>query len=117
MPIYSGCPNVSDFFGDRGYIKFDINNYESLKVIIHEILDNPEANYNKYITDLREVKKILMEKENIVAFIADHLRRNTNSEYREYTIKPLEQTRGYKYQMLRIRIHRFLFKVFSKLFA
>lgn len=116
VPIYSGCPNVSDYFGDKGYIKFDIDNYEALKTIIQKIIDDPEGLYNKYITDLREVKKTLMEKESIVAFIVGFLNTHMNTDFKEYTIVPLEQSPGFKFNMLRIRIQRLIFKLFYRYF-
>jgi hypothetical protein len=47
IPIYKGCPNIADFFDERGIIKFD--NEEELVDIINSLTENDYWDRKKYI--------------------------------------------------------------------
>ena len=38
VPIYAGCTNIQDYFGEEGYFTFDVKNYKSLKQIVENII-------------------------------------------------------------------------------
>lgn len=114
VPIYSGCSNLSDYLGEEGYYQFDINDYESLKRIIEKVLISPEEEYKKNKPALEMLRKHIMEKENIVPFAINYIQ-NSNSKVREYTIIPMTECRGYKLQLMVIRMKRAIFKSFFQL--
>lgn len=114
VPIYCGCTNISDYFGNKGYFKFCINDYDSLKAIIDRILINPEKEYNSRKSALEDIRRTLMIKENSIPFVVEHLNGNSG-EYKEYTITPLEESKEYTRQMWCIRAHRFVYKQLFKL--
>lgn len=112
VPIYAGCTNLADDLGNQGYIPFDIDDYESLKHIIESILENPEGEYVKYKEGLESLRKTLMEKENIIPYVIDFINNNPTEEVREYTLKPLEECDGFKYQRFILGVKRRFFKYY-----
>lgn len=111
VPIYAGCTNISDYFGDRGYFKFDIANYNSLKIVIDKILDNPDYIYESMKKDLIELRRILMETENMIVFCVNKAKNSEAGLVKEYTIYPLEETEGYDIELKKLRLKRFLYRI------
>lgn len=116
VPIYAGCTNIKDYFGEEGYISFNIEDYDSLKKIVERILKNPEEEYAHYKPGLERLRTILMEKENIVPFIVDYIENNKTTEISTYDFKPMEKCGGFKFQYYYLRFKRLLFKVYFYLF-
>lgn len=116
VPVYAGCTNIEDYFGKEGYISFDINDYDALKAIIKRILDNPEKEYNHYKNGLEQLRKVLMEKENIVPFVADYIKAHQTSEVDTYSFKPMQQCFGFKFFYYYLRVKRLLFRIYFTLF-
>lgn len=112
VPVYAGCTNLRDYFGEEGYIPFDIDDYDGLKRIVTRILADPEGEYRRYKAGLEGLRKTLMEKENLVPFLASYLEAHGSETVKEYGLKPLEQCRGFKLQYYRLRLKRLAFKVF-----
>jgi len=44
IPIYKGCPNIKDFYNEKGIIKF--NTTEELYSILNDINSNGDSIYN-----------------------------------------------------------------------
>ena len=59
LPIYWGCPNISDFFPEKSYRLLDINNPESISQIINEPISDGE------IRALKEARDLVIYKYNI----------------------------------------------------
>lgn len=70
IPIYKGCPNIGDFYNDKGIIKFD--NLDELSSILKKINDDAESvyasmkesiddNYNKSWDDPAFNKRVEIE--------------------------------------------------------
>lgn len=116
VPIYAGCTNISDYFGTEGYIKFDIDDYDSLKKIIQKILKDPEGEYNKYKAGLENLRKTLMEKENLIPFLVDYIEKHPSDKVNEYHLKAMEDCEGFKIQYDWLRLKRFAFKHYYRLF-
>lgn len=110
VPIYAGCTNIKDYFGEDGYITFDINDYNSLKSIVEQILKDPEGEYNKYKKGLEGLRKTLMETENLIPFLADYIEKHPTNKIKEYSLKAMEDCRGFNIQYNWLRLKRFLFK-------
>ena len=105
---------MADDLGDQGYIPFDIDDYESLKYIIEKILENPEDEYVRYKEGLESLRKTLMEKENIIPYVIDYINNHPTEEVGEYTLKPLENCDGFKYQRFILGVKRRFFKYYFK---
>jgi len=64
IPIYFGCPNISDFFPKNCYYEIDINDsqvYEKIKKIIDKPIDD------SHIKDLHIARDLILNKYNIWA--------------------------------------------------
>lgn len=59
MPIYYGCPNISDFFSKESYHEIDINKEEDIDCIV-EIIEKSVTDNNLIAIDMSR-KKILYE--------------------------------------------------------
>ena len=113
VPIYWGCSNIDSYFNKRGYIKFSSSDYNELKKIISEILEKPQKSYEKYLSYLILNRKILMDKENLIPFIIEKFTsRLAYGEYQEHIINRIQSFKGYKLSLWKLRIRRFLFKLF-----
>jgi hypothetical protein len=110
VPIYSGCPNISDYF-KGGYVEFDVNDYVSLHKFLQKVIDNPEGEYNKYKQGLIETRKVLMEKENLIPFILSMAKENNvrGEDYVLIRLKHPQECKLYGLMNLQIRMKR-LFK-------
>lgn len=109
VPIYSGCTNIDDYFHGDGYMKFSYEDYPSLKKIIDRILANPEAEYEKYADGLKQTRKVVMEKENLIPFAIGLLENNNATEIVNHTITPSQSFKSYKGELRMIRFRRLLF--------
>lgn len=111
VPIYAGCTNLSSYLGDKGYFKFDIDNYDSLKTIIDKVIVAPEDYYKEYKPYLEQLRINLMERQNLVPFVIDLIHKDdSDRSYRSYYIKPLDGSWQYSLQMAVIRAKRFIYK-------
>lgn len=116
VPIYAGCTNISQYLGGKGYFTFDVEDYNSLKNIIETIILDSEGVYMSMKKDLEYLRKVLMEEQNLIPVIIEHINRNSSSKVITHTIKPIENCWGYKLDLLLIRFRRFLFKLYYSLF-
>lgn len=113
VPIYSGCPNISDYFRG-GYIEFNINDYDSIHRIVERILEHTESEYVKYKAALIETRKVLMENENLIPFIFSLAEHNNFSQTNDYVVIELkhpQECRWYYLLNSQIRIKRGLKKL------
>ena len=67
-PIYCGCPNINEYFGDKSYTKIDIRNYDESVYTIKQIVENDV--FCRAINYLEEAKLLVMDKYNLFAIIA-----------------------------------------------
>ena len=68
MPIYWGCPNISDFFPDNSYYNIDISRPEdAIEIINNEIED-------KHIEALTEARNLVLNKYNMWAVIEERVK-------------------------------------------
>lgn len=116
VPIYSGCTNISKYFGEKGYITFDVNDYKSLQAIIERIRINPEEEYQKRKYDLERLRQTIMEKENLIAFLIDYVEKHKGGEAKAYHIHTLAASRWFYVSQWILRLKRFLYKHYFNLF-
>lgn len=111
VPIYSGCTNIDKYFGKEGFYTFDVNDYNSLKVIIDRIISNPISVYKSEKKHLEKLRQTLMEKENLIPFILNYVSKNTiNRPYKDYCIKPMDSFAIFQIDTYLLKIRRALFK-------
>jgi len=62
IPVYWGCPNLSDYFPEKSYIKIDIDDYSEIDRIV-DIIENDD--YESRLDDLREARNLILNKYNL----------------------------------------------------
>jgi hypothetical protein len=67
LPIYWGCPNISDFFPENSFIPVDISSIESVK----EALQTPVE--KKHIDAIREARHLIMTEYNLFESIRKYI--------------------------------------------
>lgn len=116
VPIYAGCKNINQYLGEEGYLRFDVDDYGELKRIIEKILDSPKVVYEKHKEGLELLRKKIMEDQNLIPFVIAFLEKQTNSNLvKDYTIRPLESSLQYKFQLYQIRLKRLIYKTWYRL--
>lgn len=114
IPIYSGCTNINNYFDNKGFFQFDINDYNELKKIIEIILKDPKAVYRDMEQAMLSNREILMEKENIIPFIISLVKPFcNNTECQFVQLQPLGGT-VYELLNLVIRIKRLIYRWYFK---
>jgi len=69
VPIYYGCPNISDYFPEESIIVIDINNFEESINKIKEIIYTP-GEYERRLDAVKESRRRVMEEYNLVAMVS-----------------------------------------------
>lgn len=115
VPIYSGCTNIDKYFGDEGYLTFDVNDYESLRTIIERIRSNPETEYIMRKPKLEHLRKVIMEKENLIPYIIGYIKEHQGGLEKNYHIHNLKASKGFYIAEWTLRLKRFLYKQYFKL--
>jgi len=68
MPIYWGCPNISEFFPENSYYVIDLARPEDIKEIIKKPIEK------KHIDALKEARNLVLYKYNIWPTVAEILK-------------------------------------------
>ena len=68
IPIYYGCPNISDYFPEGSYIPIDIYKPEEALETIQAVLADPDA-YTKRYEALQEARNLVLYKYNLIAMV------------------------------------------------
>ncbi len=113
IPIYGGCPNVESYFGDKGYFKFDLKNYSSLKNVLEHILSSPEQLYADMFSDMKLQRAKILNTYNFYNLIDDAINNReikSSSIICEKNIIPYEYCVTYKYKYLLMRLKRYIIK-------
>ena len=116
VPIYSGCPNISEYFDTKGFFIFDMKNYNSIREVIERILKNPEKVYEECFDSLEKNRDLLLHKYTIFDVINTFIAQLTiSASIKEVSIKPYESCRFYKelyYIMaLKRRLLKFIIRI------
>lgn len=62
VPIFWGCPNLNEYFPEKSYIKFNVDDMGEIERII-DIIKNDT--YTDRINDLREARQLILDKYNL----------------------------------------------------
>jgi hypothetical protein len=73
LPFYHGCPNAADYFPPGSFIPIDIHDVEGSATIIRRTIQNRE--YEKRLPAIQEARRLVMEKYNLFAVLADLIER------------------------------------------
>jgi len=76
VPIYSGCPNVTDYFPKESLIQIDINDFEGSLASIRKAL-NTTGEYERRLNAVKEARRLVMHEYNLLAML-DRIIKNTS---------------------------------------
>ena len=74
LPFYFGAPNAADYFPAESFIPIDIRKPEEAYRIMRAAIDNGE--YEKRLPAIREARRRVLEDHNLLALIADVVKKN-----------------------------------------
>ena len=80
VPIYCGAPNIYDYFPEDSIIVIDINDFENSLAKIKEIISRP-GEYERRLPAVREARKLVIEKYNLLAMINEIVENAPKSEF------------------------------------
>ena len=69
LPIYSGAPNIGDYFDNDAFIPIDLNDMETALKTVRNLLEHPEI-YEERYEKIKEAKNLILNKYNLFAMIA-----------------------------------------------
>ena len=67
LPIFHGCPNLSDYFPSDSYISINMYDFESTVDTINQVMENNE--YEKRLPAIKEARQRLLYEHNIFAMV------------------------------------------------
>ena len=89
MPIYFGCPNITDYFPENSMILIDVNNYkEGIQKIEQAINDKF---YEKNIEAVLHSKQLILDKYQFIPTVVESIEKNSgyfSNNKKLVTIKP-----------------------------
>lgn len=72
IPVYFGCPNISDYFPEEAFFKIDIEKPDDAIALLNELLQDPTV-YAKRLPALMEARRRLLYDYNLMALIRRHV--------------------------------------------
>ncbi|MFW6222190.1 MAG: glycosyltransferase family 10 domain-containing protein [Bacteroidota bacterium] len=70
LPIFSGCPNIGDYFPKDSYVQVDFNKPEETLTIIEDILYNPDF-YQSRLSAIKAARDKILNEYNLFNVIND----------------------------------------------
>ena len=109
VPIYYGCPDISKFFDERCMYHFTTK--EDFLQIISKVMSDPVGEYEKKAPYLKEEKKKLLQRYNIIETI-NHCNFDCNTPTKTVSLLSKESFKTYKflYYLNAIRVRRMKYK-------
>ena len=68
LPIYAGCPNISDYFPENSYVSINLDDYEASIETVMQVLQ--DDSYTARLPALLEARRLLLEKYNFFAVVS-----------------------------------------------
>ena len=84
IPIYFGCPNISDYFSDDSMVLIDINDYDESFKLIASIFKNDL--YNEKLQAIYQARSMVLNKYNIFNLMTQFASSNAN-EFKRIELK------------------------------
>jgi len=81
LPLYYGCPNLTEYFPERSFLRLDINDFDQSLQIIRDAIQNNE--YEKRLDAILTARKLVIEEYNFFAVVSREIekRHNTNRRH------------------------------------
>ncbi|UTW05540.1 hypothetical protein KDX31_20700 (plasmid) [Amphritea atlantica] len=86
LPIYYGCPNITDYFPEESFIRIDINKPKEALEIINNAVKNRE--WEKRISSIIEARELVLHKYNLFSQLSEHISNSTNTIRKEKIVLP-----------------------------
>ncbi len=80
LPIYWGCPNVSEYFPEDSYIPVDVTSFDSIEKIM-DIISRPIT--TRQLEAMKEARKLILHKYNVWPTIERIVRDNEQDKEQE----------------------------------
>jgi len=74
MPIYAGCPNITNYFPAESMIKIDLNNPEESLDIIKNAVENKL--WDKNIDAIKHARELVLNKYQLFPMLSDFIKNN-----------------------------------------
>lgn len=108
IPIYIGCNNITDYFPEKGYFNFNIDDTLGITEKISEILQEPEVVYDKMLDELRIMRNKILDDYNL---FPELIRRfgdamDKNNSIVDISLHPIGDFLTYKLELLKMRCKR-----------
>src|SRR3990167_1960768 len=69
LPIYSGCPNIPDYFAPHALCVINIDDFEGSAARLQNLLQ--QDNYDSYVPSIIEARKLVLDKYNIFQMMTE----------------------------------------------
>ncbi|MDP3705983.1 MAG: glycosyltransferase family 10 [Legionellaceae bacterium] len=69
LPIYYGCPNISNYFSSNSFCSIDIDDFESSVSILNDLIQRDP--YNGYVHAIIEARKLVLDQYNIFQLMSE----------------------------------------------
>lgn len=86
VPIYYGCPNMSDYFPRDSYVSINLENYEESLEIIADLLKKPNE-YERRLDAVGEARQRILGKYNLPSMLSDFIEARHNDKIEKSSTK------------------------------
>ena len=117
IPIYIGCPNITNYFPKDSFYILDINDIKSSISTIKKILSDAESYYDQKYKSLISARNLLLDEYNIYPTLINLYinQKNNLGGIISSKIIPNSYTTTFKSLNLKLRIIRFTYKIYYQL--
>ncbi|MCQ2227141.1 MAG: glycosyltransferase family 10 [Bacteroidales bacterium] len=114
VPIYFGCPNISEYFPSEAVIVIDIHDKERTCSQIERILQNPQAVYIERFPYILTARNYILDRYNIFPMLENFFTsiERTSNEIRLLKLIPWNNMLSWRIRFFRLRIYRFVCRLF-----
>lgn len=108
VPIYSGCPNVNEYFNELPYLKLNIDDVNGMIEMLDELLSNIDAEYQERLFSLTNARKTLLDEHNMFSEIVKLVEQIDSScdNFLTFKIKSNRAFRSYRVKNFTLRLTR-----------
>ncbi len=114
VPIYSGAPNIEEYFPHNSYIPIDIDNIDSVAETLTPIFSEPEKYYFEKLNDLENARKLVLEKYNFFPFLINIIETKSPmcDRMNDVVLLPNSEFLDAKLGILKLRLRRLFYKLY-----
>lgn len=117
VPVYAGCPNLSKYFPEQSVVRLDMDDLESSLSVIAQLLEAPEAEYQRRLPFVQEGRERLLGNYNLIHQLAEFVeaRGAQSQQATSRTLIPNEQTLTYPVGNALLRGKRLVYRRYFQL--